>query len=127
MVAIITYVALRIFNILHIENYMAPGFAIVWGGALSYAVLWFAYHGPSVLERFTGRIGDLSYSVYIWHMLVVNFAMYAAIADRWSAVPWAAPAFVIAVSFALAALSWHLVEKRALRRKAYFAAEPHQG
>lgn len=50
--------------------------APVWGFALSYLALWVGYQGPRVLACITARMGDLSYGVYIWHMVVINLVLY---------------------------------------------------
>lgn len=88
---------------------------------LSYAAIWFGYHGPQVLGRLTARVGDLSFSVYIWHMIVVNVLV------SWSARSWQIDGTilvlgVIVVTMAISWLSWHLVERPALNRKRYTSA-----
>ncbi|MBT2485005.1 acyltransferase [Microbacterium sp. ISL-108] len=88
---------------------------------LSYAVIWFGYNGPQVLGRFTARIGDLSFSVYIWHMIVVNYLV------TWGAREWAVDGTLLVVGVMLisgliAFASWHLVERPALNRKRYTSA-----
>lgn len=89
---------------------------------LSYAAIWFGYNGPKILGRFTARIGDLSFSVYIWHMIVVNFLV------TWGARDWPIDGTVlvfgvIVVTMFIAYASWHLVEKPALNRKRYTSAK----
>ena len=88
---------------------------------LSYAVVWLGYNGPRVLGRFTTRIGDLSFSVYIWHMIVVNLLV------SWGARGWEINGTILVIGVilltsAIAFVSWHLVEKRALNRKRYTTA-----
>lgn len=88
---------------------------------LSYAAIWFGYNGPQVLGRFTTRIGDLSFSVYIWHMIVVNFLV------TWGAREWAVDGTVLVIgvmviSALIAFASWHLVERPALNLKRYTSA-----
>lgn len=85
---------------------------------LSYAVIWFGHHGPKALGRLTDRIGDLSFSVYIWHMIVVNFLVTWGARD-WSVDGTVMVTGVIVVTGLIAFASWHLVEKPALRRKRY--------
>jgi peptidoglycan/LPS O-acetylase OafA/YrhL len=90
---------------------------------LSYAVIWFGYNGPKALGRLTTRVGDLSFSVYIWHMIVVNLLV------TWGGRSWAVDgtllvtAVIVATTF-VAFASWHLVEKPALNRKKYTSAHP---
>lgn len=67
-------------------------------------VLWFAFATPFVRLKF-----DLSYGIYVWHMPVINLLLVLAVPD-------AAP-LAIALTFAISALSWFLVEKPALRLK----------
>ena len=89
---------------------------------LSYAVIWLGYNGPRVLGEFTARVGDLSFSVYIWHMIVVNLLV------SWGARAWEVDGTilvtggVILLSSAIAFASWHLIEKRALNRRRYTSA-----
>lgn len=85
---------------------------------LSYSLVWLGYHGPKVLRRLPDRIGDLSFGTYIWHMPVVNLLIFYGARD------WAVPGLVkvlaaVVVSLVLAAFSWWLVERPALRRKNY--------
>lgn len=60
------------------------------------------------------RHQDLSYGTYVYHMLVINVAVYLGL--RGSAL---AGGGVTVVSLALAALSWWLIEKPFLARKRY--------
>ncbi|MEO8425611.1 MAG: acyltransferase [Verrucomicrobiota bacterium] len=60
---------------------------------------------------------DLSYGVYIYHMLVVNIFVFLGLKGRFI---FATLVFVIA--FALASLSWRFVESPALARKKTFVA-----
>jgi peptidoglycan/LPS O-acetylase OafA/YrhL len=66
-------------------------------------VLWFAFCTPFVRLPF-----DLSYGAYVWHMPLINLLLVLAVPS--------AP-LVIALTFAIAALSWFFVEKPALKLK----------
>lgn len=88
---------------------------------LSYAAVWFGYNGPKILGRLTARIGDLSFSVYIWHMIVVNFLVSFGARD-WPIDGTVLVAGVMVVTTLIAYASWHLVEKPALNRKRYTSA-----
>lgn len=79
---------------------------------LSYATVWFGYQGPMVLKRCTDKIGDLSFGAYLWHWPVINLFLWAG----WKIGALTVP-LVLAMTLALAALSWWLIEKPALRRK----------
>lgn len=101
---------------------MEPGMSFVMNAIaaipLSYAAIWLGYNGPKALGKFTSRIGDLSFSVYIWHMIVVNFLV------TWGAREWSVDGTVLVlgvmiVSCLIAFASWHLVERPALKRKHY--------
>jgi len=67
-------------------------------------VLWFAFATPPVRLKF-----DLSYGIYVWHMPVINLLLVLG-------VPRAAP-LAFALTLAISALSWVLVEKPALKLK----------
>jgi peptidoglycan/LPS O-acetylase OafA/YrhL len=81
---------------------------------LPYAMLVFAYRAPVWLRRF-GTRRDLSYGIYIYAFPVQQtVSLFATTAG----MGWL-PAFIISslLTIALAALSWHYVERRALRWK----------
>ncbi|AIV39421.1 acyltransferase family protein [Curtobacterium sp. MR_MD2014] len=79
---------------------------------LSYMVVFFGYHGPRWLGRITTWIGDLSYSTYIWHVLVINLLLWSGVVTSWWLVPLA-----LVITWGIAWLSWRTVEKPALRLK----------
>jgi peptidoglycan/LPS O-acetylase OafA/YrhL len=82
---------------------------------LSYLVVILGRLVPSIFNRLISGVGDLSFGVYIWHMVVINFLLWAGVRDHLSGTGLVA--FVIAISLALAWLSWHLVERPALALK----------
>lgn len=85
--------------------------------ALAGLTLSVAFTQKGLSERVL-RGNDLSYGLYIYHMLVVNtFVQHRALGQAWHA------AAAIAVALALAALSWRLVESPALRLKTRRPAE----
>lgn len=98
--------------------------AIVWGIPFSYVVMWIGYKGPSVLSRLTDRIGDLSFGVYIWHMVVINAVLIygASLIEKPGANPFLHLAIVVA-SLAIATFSWRLIEKPALKLKPFTSRE----
>lgn len=83
---------------------------------LSFAAVWFGFEGPAAL-RDLSKVGDLSYGVYVWHMVVINVMLYLGLHDAWPK-PWLVPA-ALALTLLMAWLSWWLVERPALRRKPY--------
>jgi peptidoglycan/LPS O-acetylase OafA/YrhL len=77
---------------------------LVYFASYAALVLWFAFATPFVRLKF-----DLSYGIYVWHMPIINLLLVFA-------VPRAASlAFVL--TLAIAALSWIVVEKPALKLK----------
>lgn len=90
-----------------------PFFVVV---ALSYTVAWVAFVPKGRVLRYN-QIGDYSYGVYIY-----AFPTQQAMSHFF---PNAGPYFNMALSFpiviCLAALSWHLVEKKALGRVEWLA------
>lgn len=70
-----------------------------------------AYTKPN-LSKILLRNNDISYGVYIYHMLVINFLVYMGKVGQIRLV-----LLVIFTTYVLAALSWFLVEKPALSLK----------
>ena len=88
--------------------------------AVPAAVIVIGNASTPILRR-AGRFGDLSYGVYIY-AFPVQQTMIWLLKDR---LPWAGVlALALAVTFALAFASWHLVEKRALRLKPRSGGRP---
>jgi peptidoglycan/LPS O-acetylase OafA/YrhL len=85
------------------------GAAFLWGDfiaiALAVAILQYAVSRPESLE--TGRLlwlGEISYSLYLWHYVLLRMEI-----SIWLALP---------LSFVAAVASWYLVEKPAMRLSA---------
>ncbi|SIN70600.1 acyltransferase family protein [Agromyces cerinus] len=81
--------------------------------ALPYALLWTAVRLPAVFQKIGAR-NDYSYGVYIYAFLIQQ----VTVAIGWNSfgyVPWVAA--TLALTFAAAWASWHLVERPALRLK----------
>jgi peptidoglycan/LPS O-acetylase OafA/YrhL len=76
-------------------------------------VIWIATASTPVLRR-SGRFGDLSYGLYIFAFPVQQTLVWL----NHGRLPWA-PLFLVTLvaCFAIAFVSWHVVEKRALRLK----------
>lgn len=81
------------------------------GAFVAYGTLWFAYR-PNF--RFFNRFGDYSYGLYLW-----GFPVEQAVAHAFETPTRPVLIFVIALPLTLlcAVLSWHLIEKPALRLK----------
>jgi peptidoglycan/LPS O-acetylase OafA/YrhL len=62
-----------------------------------------------------GRYGDISYGVYLFHFPIIQTFVHLRVYD---AHPYAGAVLALALTLAAAWLSWHLVEKRMLRRSA---------
>jgi peptidoglycan/LPS O-acetylase OafA/YrhL len=71
-------------------------------------------------NRFLAYTGSISYGLYLLHK--IPFGIVQALhLDKWPALPLA---IIFIASYALAALSWNLLEKPFLNLKRFFAAKP---
>ena len=101
-----------------ISKYFGPTWDLVRAIPLSYAVVWFGYSGPKLFSKITTKIGDLSYGVYIWHMVVINIFLFFNLPLKLSWIPSSIfQLLVFAITFAIAKLSWTFIEKPCLRMK----------
>lgn len=64
-----------------------------------------------------GKYGDLSYGIYLFHFPIIQglFAMGA-----FNVKPWLGVLGVLVLTMSCAWVSWHLVEKKALRRSSHY-------
>lgn len=89
-------------------------FFIVYIFSIAYVLLYLAYIPSGFIRRYN-KLGDYSYGIYIY-----AFPVQQSIA---ALIPGVSVFQMIAISttttIVLAALSWHLLEKRALHHKAY--------
>jgi len=83
---------------------------------LSYATVWIGHHAFAKL-RDLSKLGDLSYGVYVWHMVVINAMLYVGWSQSWPKQALVPVALVL--TLLVAGLSWWLIEKPALSRKPY--------
>ncbi|MBC7623619.1 MAG: acyltransferase [Aeromicrobium sp.] len=98
-------------------GYVQPKFKIILYLAICYWTLWLAFQ-TAVKVRIPERVGDVSYGLYIYHVPIQASVMQF--------FPSAAPIEVfigsMAITFSLAWMSWHMLEKRALALKGRGAA-----
>ena len=83
--------------------------------ALSYATFWAAYVPRGVLLRYNG-LGDYSYGIYIYAFPLQGWAVWAFGPQT----PLQNMLYAFPVTLICAILSWHLIERPALRMKASF-------
>lgn len=99
-----------------LSAYHSRLFFIVYNATLAYILFYVAYI-PSGFIRAYNRLGDYSYGVYIY-----AFPVQQSIAYSVPGVSVLSMAIYSSVTtIILAALSWHLMEKHALKRKGRFA------
>lgn len=115
--ALIIFITLR-FELITLGNDLIV--TLLCAITLSYLVLWFGNKGPLIFNRVTKVFGDLSFGAYIWHMVVVNLFIYFDIQSQLSGLNSnIILLMVFSITFICAFLSWHLVEKQALKFKPY--------
>ena len=85
-------------------------FAVVYHLSLSYLMLWIAYVPGGVLRKFN-KLGDFSYGLYIWAFPVQQ----AIVSMNPGLGPGRHILYSTAVTLGFAVLSWHWIEKPALR------------
>jgi peptidoglycan/LPS O-acetylase OafA/YrhL len=88
-------------------NYMSPVYLLPLAGL----IVSLAMSAPQLSDRIL-RHHDVSYGLYLYHMLVVHLLVVLAAPSGWAPI-----AAAIIVSLGFAALSWTLVEKPYLRGK----------
>jgi peptidoglycan/LPS O-acetylase OafA/YrhL len=80
--------------------------------ATSAIVYSFAYSFPK-LNNF-GKYGDISYGIYIFHFPIIQLAVYFGFFERNN--PFFVACCIIVVTLTMGFLSWHLLEKKFLKR-----------
>lgn len=104
--------------VFQLSKYFGPTWDLVRAIPLSYAIVWFGYKGPKLFSKITAKIGDLSYGVYIWHMVVINVFLFLNLPIKLSWMPSSTfQLLVFAITFAIAKLSWTFIEKPCLAMK----------
>ncbi len=93
-------------------GYMQPKFKIILYLAICYWTLWLGFQ-TALKVRIPERVGDVSYGLYIYHVPIqASFMQFFP-----SATPIEVFISSMVITFSLAWLSWHLLEKRALALK----------
>jgi len=67
-----------------------------------------------------GKYGDFSYGIYIWHFPLVQLFIALSLFDT---QPWLAFGALTLSVFAVAWISWHLIEKPFLNKKSHYVKE----
>lgn len=99
------------------SNALLIVFDIISVVSLGYITIWFGYHASKVFYKLTNKIGDLSYGIYIWHMVVINYFLFWNINEKVDGTLLIV--LVIAVTFVFGWISWHFIEKPAMKLKNY--------
>jgi peptidoglycan/LPS O-acetylase OafA/YrhL len=102
-----------------------PAWRLVWGVPMAYAFIYLGSYGPRFLAELPRKIGDLSYGVYVWHMVVINSFLYFGVRERLAGAPASAAITAVgAATVALALCSWWFVERNALKLKPFSTRQP---
>jgi peptidoglycan/LPS O-acetylase OafA/YrhL len=118
ILAMIVYFAIRWAGFDYRESH-GPLYTFAFALPLAYIVMWLGFQGWHRLGALT-KAGDVSYGIYIWHMIVVNSLLYFGVGSALTGMNrlWLPP-MVLGVTYFIGLFSWKLVEKRALELKSY--------
>jgi peptidoglycan/LPS O-acetylase OafA/YrhL len=64
-----------------------------------------------------GKYGDVSYGIYLYHFPTIQLLVHIGV---FSLNPWLGLGLAILITCSLAFLSWHLIEKKLLRRTSHY-------
>lgn len=113
--ALASYVVLSYLLPLHRAERM-EALHLIYAPSLAYVTLWVGTHAFKRM-RDLSRLGDLSYGVYVWHMVVINTMLFLGMK---ASMPSQAPVpLALAITLIVAWLSWRFVEQPSLRLKPY--------
>lgn len=93
--------------------FLSGGYHLVGVLAMAYVTLWFAYRAPARLFAF-GSKNDYSYGIYVYGFLVQMVLAQLGF-HRWGLPAYIGAAWLITLLCAI--VSWHVVEKQALKLK----------
>jgi peptidoglycan/LPS O-acetylase OafA/YrhL len=99
--------------LLVVVSFLSGGYLLVGYPGLAYLLLWLAARLRGPFRGF-GSVNDYSYGMFIYGFLILQVLAGAGV-YAWGKIAFLAAAFVL--TLACAFLSWHLVEKHALRLK----------
>lgn len=97
-----------------------PQMPAPWSGGFDMiliALFVIAIAGSPMLSTGIGRFGDLSYGIYLFHFPIIQAAEHFELNESH---PILTLIGVVALTLIMALLSWHLIEKRFLRRSSYY-------
>jgi peptidoglycan/LPS O-acetylase OafA/YrhL len=120
LISFVVYVLIRYNIAINFKGLLGGFYEVIYVLPLSYCIMWFGYNAPKVLNKLTNKIGDLSYSTYIWHMIVINSYIYFNVRLKLSILPNSLiHILALLTTYFIAWLSWNLVEKQFLKKKRF--------
>jgi len=106
------WVGVAVLSLLMVVNFKNQFYNLIYATWFTYGVLYLSFHEKLQLPDL-GKYGDFSYGLYLYAFPMAQLGIMLFGPDN--------PGFIVAMTFcaslALAYLSWHLVEKRALTLK----------
>ena len=111
-----------IFTTIFLLYYIAarPLMPAPWSGGLDMvliALFVIAIAASPILSIGIGRFGDVSYGIYLFHFPIIQVAEHFKLNESY---PILTLIGIVALTLIMALLSWHLIEKRFLRRGSYY-------
>ncbi len=78
-------------------------------------VIWLSVSKTRICDF--GKHGDLSYGIYLFHFPIIQTLVTLGVFNKY---PWASVALVLVLTIFCAWISWHFIEKKALRRSSHY-------